>query len=235
MRRKMKKKLINEYVLLACIILFVGICAFFIKLGVSYLKENLKCANTISCIKDLSGKYEKTNVGSYMGETIVGPVENMKPDVRVLGDTSGVDKHIYVDLTNQYLYATENGNTVFGFPISSGLTNPTPTGDFHIWIKLKYTRMKGGIGRTYYNLPNVPYTMYFYNDQVPKSMGYGLHGAYWHNNFGHPMSHGCVNISPENAKILYDWANPATAGSVTRATDDNEGTAITIFGVTPRS
>lgn len=47
-----------------------------------------------------------------------------------------------------------------------------------------------------YDLPNVPYTMYFYQ-------GYGLHGTYWHNNFGTPMSHGCVNMpTPERAGPL---------------------------------
>ena len=50
-----------------------------------------------------------------------------------------------------------------------------------------------------YDLPNVPYVMYFYR-------GYGLHGTYWHNNFGTPMSHGCVNLTLADAKWLYEWA-----------------------------
>ena len=82
--------------------------------------------------------------------------------------------------------------------------------------------MSGGnasIG-TYYNLPNVPYTMYFYNKEIPRERGFGLHGAYWHNNFGHPMSHGCINISPDNAGILFKWAEV--------------GTPLTIFGQTPQ-
>ena len=56
---------------------------------------------------------------------------------------------------------------------------------------------------TYYNLPNVPYVMYYYQ-------GYGIHGAYWHNNFGHPMSHGCVNMKPEEAGIVFNWADIGT-------------------------
>jgi lipoprotein-anchoring transpeptidase ErfK/SrfK len=173
-----------------------------------------------------------------MGQKVVPPPET--PTLlgkRVLGETTNSTKRIYVDLTNQYLYAIENNQFAFGFPISSGLTNRTPTGDFRIWIKLKYTRMRGGSVEdgTYYDLPNVPYTMFFYNDQVPKYLGYSLHGAYWHNNFGHPMSHGCVNISPENAKILYDWANPPSVGNVTYPDDQNPGTLVTIFGTTPPS
>jgi lipoprotein-anchoring transpeptidase ErfK/SrfK len=54
-----------------------------------------------------------------------------------------------------------------------------------------------------YYLPNVPYVMYFYE-------GYGLHGTYWHNNFGHPMSHGCVNFTIEDAGWLFDFASVGT-------------------------
>ena len=54
-----------------------------------------------------------------------------------------------------------------------------------------------------YYLRDVPYVMYFYR-------GYGLHGAYWHNNFGTPMSHGCVNLSVDDARWLYEWASVGT-------------------------
>ena len=74
--------------------------------------------------------------------------------------------------------------------------------------------MKGGsiaLG-TYYDLPNVPYVVYFYK-------GYGIHGTYWHSNFGHPMSHGCVNVSIPDMALLYNWIDLATL--------------IKIYGVTP--
>jgi hypothetical protein len=86
---------------------------------------------------------------------------------------------------------------------------------------------------TYYNLYNVPYVMFFYNDEVAKSMGFSLHGAYWHNNFGHPMSHGCVNIRPEDAGRLYAWADPVNDGNITYTTGENPGTLVTITGETP--
>ena len=60
--------------------------------------------------------------------------------------------------------------------------------------------MSGGSGTDYYNLPNVPYVMYFYHY-------FGLHGAYWHNNFGHTMSHGCVNMRPIDAGAIFDWVD----------------------------
>jgi lipoprotein-anchoring transpeptidase ErfK/SrfK len=54
-----------------------------------------------------------------------------------------------------------------------------------------------------YYLPNVPYVMYFHG-------GYGLHGTTWHANFGHPMSHGCVNLPTSEAEWLFNWAQVGT-------------------------
>jgi lipoprotein-anchoring transpeptidase ErfK/SrfK len=65
--------------------------------------------------------------------------------------------------------------------------------------------------------------MYFYN-------GYGLHGAYWHNNFGQPMSHGCVNLSNENSKSLFEWADPVIPPGQTQVVSsaDNPGTLVLV-------
>lgn len=197
-----------------------------------------KCANPLSCIADLSGTYEPKTNGVFMNQKVAVPLEEpllaQAKTENILGASD--NKHIYINLATQTLEAKEGDNVIMSFPISSGKWGRTPTGDFRIWIKLKYTRMQGGsqaLG-TYYNLPNVPYTMYFYNDKVPKWRGYGLHGAYWHNNFGHPMSHGCINISPDNAKLLYDWATPDSGNRhTTYASVDNPGTLITIYGTAP--
>ena len=119
--------------------------------------------------------------------------------------TTGGEKRVEVDLSEQRLYMKEGARTVGSFLVSTGKWAPTPTGEWRIWTKLRYTRMTGGskaLG-TYYNLPNVPYTMYYYQ-------GYGIHGAYWHNNFGQPMSHGCVNMKPEEAGIVFNWASVGT-------------------------
>ena len=194
------------------------------------------CANSISCVNDLTGSFQPGKTSTFMGERVALPssLTNLQKSSRVLGETTAV-KHIYVDLSTQTLTAYEGSNVAMSFPIASGRWHPTPTGDFHIWIKLRYTHMEGGdqADGTYYNLYNVPYTMFFYNDQVPKSAGFSLHGAYWHNNFGHPMSHGCVNIRPEDAGKLFDWADPVTATTTTYATADHPGTLVTITGETP--
>lgn len=109
-------------------------------------------------------------------------------------------KWIEVDLSEQSLRAWEFNRLVFWTLVSTGLPiYPTPTGMYQVYVKLRSERMRGGTpGIDYYDLPNVPHTMYFYR-------GYALHGAYWHNNFGRPMSHGCVNLPLDAAAWLYDW------------------------------
>lgn len=156
----------------------------------------------------------------------------------VLGFSTS-NKRLEVDLTNQRLYAFEGDNKIYDFLISSGKWGPTPTGTFQFWTKLRYTKMSGGSKalHTYYYLPNVPYTMYFYNNEVPKSMGYGVHGAYWHSNFGHPMSHGCINMKPEEAGIIYQWTEPVVPANkrMVYATDDNPSTPLIIYGTPPKT
>lgn len=171
-----------------------------------------------------------------MGKKVDSPLERHHPArvASILGDST-VEKHIEIDLTNQKLYGIEGESTVvFDYPISSGKWGRTPTGEFRIWVKLNYTTMRGGsraLG-TYYHLPNVPYTMFFYNQEIPKSRGYGIHGTYWHDNFGHPMSHGCINMRTEDVERLYAWANPPSIAHTTYA-KGNEGTKIVIYGEAP--
>jgi lipoprotein-anchoring transpeptidase ErfK/SrfK len=107
---------------------------------------------------------------------------------------------IDVDLSQQTLIAYEDGVAVHTTLVSTGLSQtPTPTGQFRIWIKFRTDDMEG----PGYYIEDVPYVMYFYK-------GYGLHGVTWHGNFGHPMSHGCVNLPTEEAAWLFDWADVGT-------------------------
>ncbi|HSW89153.1 MAG TPA: L,D-transpeptidase [Candidatus Saccharimonadales bacterium] len=214
------------------IFLITGLFALFPQLRSGF------CANSISCINDLSGEITNDTQGIFDGKKVTAPKTDYfalaNKFTRVLGDqTPGSSKHIFVDLSGQRLYAYDGNQIIYNFPVSTGKWHPTPTGTFRIWIKLQATRMVGGSGADYYNLPNVPWTMYFANASIGRSEGYSLHGAYWHNNFGHPMSHGCVNIQPDNAKLLYDWAEPATTGYTTYSTDADPGTLVTIYGKTP--
>ena len=200
-------------------------------------KTTLTCANSVSCLTDLSGNFEISPNGIFHGQEVDLPatIASGEP-VTVLGEAVVDNKRIAIDPKQQKLTAYEGDRVVFEFPVSTGKWYPTPTGDFRIWIKLRYTRMAGGNPGTgtYYNLPNVPFTMYFYNDKITKARGFGLHGAYWHNNFGHPMSHGCVNMRIEDAEKLYYWTAPNVKGNTTYSNQEEPGTPITIFGQTPR-
>lgn len=107
---------------------------------------------------------------------------------------------IEVNLTNQTLTAWQGDVAVLHTAVSTGTyRTPTVTGRFAINTKLSSQRMTG----PGYDLPGVPWVMYFYS-------GYAIHGAYWHNNFGTPMSHGCVNMRPNEAQMLYAWADYGT-------------------------
>lgn len=118
-------------------------------------------------------------------------------------------KRIVVDLSDETLTAYD-GDTVFmKETISRGVEeNPTPVGMFSVYKKTPSRYMQGPLpGETdeYYDLPGVPWDLYFSPD------GAVLHGAYWHDDFGTPRSHGCVNQSPENARKLYQWADLGTS------------------------
>ncbi len=167
--------------------------------------NNIASQSYVDFIKSQNGEYQKAKIAIWLNQKITN--NSALADAKVLGQTTPHDdnKWVEINLSEQKLYMKEGTNTIASFLISSGKWAPTPTGNFAIWTKLRYTTMAGGnpaLG-TYYNLPNVPYTMYFYQ-------GYGIHGTYWHNNFGNPMSHGCVNMRTEEAGIVYNWAEVGT-------------------------
>ncbi|MBI5671157.1 MAG: L,D-transpeptidase family protein [Chloroflexi bacterium] len=111
-----------------------------------------------------------------------------------------VGKAIVVSTDSQRIYAYENGRLIRSHITSTGLpATPTVKGDYNIYVKYLADDMQGAD----YFLPQVPYTMYFYK-------GYGIHGTYWHNSFGRPMSHGCVNLPVDEAEWFFNWAEVGT-------------------------
>ncbi len=107
---------------------------------------------------------------------------------------------IQVNISNQKLVAWEGRNPVYAVSVSTGKKKtPTLAGIFNIQTKHRKARMRGDG----YDMPNVPYVMYY-------SGGYGIHGAYWHRSFGTRVSRGCVNVAPNHAKWLYNWASVGT-------------------------
>ena len=118
-------------------------------------------------------------------------------------------KRIIVDRSEQMLYAYDGMTLFMREPISTGLElTPTPRGMFTVYRKTPSRYMQGplpGVSDQYYDLPGVPWNLYF------TLQGGVIHGAYWHDNFGQLWSHGCVNLPPDKAKELYQWADIGTS------------------------
>jgi LysM repeat protein len=135
----------------------------------------------------------------YVGQILRIPSGgNPSPPAPSPAPTGG--KWIDVNLSAQRVTAYVGNTPVRSTLASTGLpATPTPTGQYRIYVKYVSTLMTG----PGYYLPNVPYTMYFYR-------GYGLHGTYWHSNFGRPMSHGCINLPTPEAQWLFNWAPVGT-------------------------
>lgn len=201
------------------------------KLGISGDTTASCCdVNSLSKTGDFD---ESASMAFYNNEIIDYPknslaqafTNNTIKDVRVLGTTNaaGEEKWIDVSLAEQKLRAFEGNRVVREFLISSGKWAATPKGDFRIWYKTRAQAMKGGSKElgTYYYLPNVPHNMFFYQ-------GYAIHGAYWHSNFGNPMSHGCVNSPLAEVAELFEWTGPVVppGTNALRASVDNPGTRV---------
>lgn len=130
-------------------------------------------------------------------------------------DVPSSEKRMEVSLAKQSLTAFEGNVIVLKTSVSTGVRNSpnntgfsteTPTGTFNVNSKLsaKYmgaSRLTDNLGDKF--LPGVPWTAFFAEG------GYAVHGAYWHNNFGSPMSRGCINVRPKEAQWLYRWMTPS--------------------------
>ena len=128
------------------------------------------------------------------------------------GPQQGAYKEIVISISEQYMWAYEGDLIVAETYVSTGTAETpevtTPIGYWSILTKYDLQTMEGTISNEYYRVEDVPWVMYFDN------LGNALHGAYWHNNFGYPMSHGCVNLPLDIAQFMYGWAPIGTAVSV---------------------
>jgi len=121
------------------------------------------------------------------------------------------NKLVEVKLNDQLVLAYENGQLVFATRASTGGifrvgTYTTPTGSFITFHKRPTRHMAAGdITASGFDLPGVPWVMYITDG------GISLHGTYWHNDFGRPKSHGCINLTPQAAKWLFRWTTPTVS------------------------
>lgn len=122
------------------------------------------------------------------------------------------DKKVLIDLNHQTMACYEGQREVYYCRISSGAKFDawgnevdewgTPKGEFFIWRKLISIHMAGGTVAGGYDLPGIPWTLLFVGD------GVAIHSTFWHNNYGTPRSHGCINAKPEDAKWVWRWTSP---------------------------
>jgi hypothetical protein len=152
-------------------------------------------------------------------------------------DVPAETKRIEVDVTKQVTTAYEDDKPVFTarvatgatFTLSNGTVNyfRTIPGDHHVFLKSASQHMIGGtVGDTdYYDLPGIGWCSYF------TSSGIAFHGTYWHNDYGLPRSHGCVNMLPEDAKWVFRWTMPAVPYDEinVRTTKPADGTLVKVF------
>ncbi len=152
-------------------------------------------------LTDLKNQFDKGKVGGTIAIlAIIIPRGTQKVSKTFVPGQYFYGKRIEVNLSEQTLYAYENEKLVKQFLISSGIAkHPTILGVYYVYGKNSVAEMKGDS----YDLKGVQWVSWWHGD-------YSIHGTYWHHNFGHPMSHGCLNASNDDAKWIYDWDSIGT-------------------------
>jgi hypothetical protein len=149
-------------------------------------------------------------------------------------DPSVPDKRIEVDLSKQLFRAFQGGQVVLETLVSTGpylrtvngkRIYGTPAGDWSILRKRPTRHMAGddAASADFFDLPGVPWVSYFH------WWGVSIHGTYWHNDYGRPRSHGCVNMKPEDAKWVFRWTRPAAGIKSKEYLADGAGTQMIVF------
>ena len=150
------------------------------------------------------------------------PDEELTPLSPDIPDTL---KLIHVDLRTQYVTAFEGEKMVYRSRCSSGAGPKTPLGNFQTYHKGPSIHMtnEGDAEANIYDLPGVPWCTFFTGN------GEAFHGTYWHNDFGKPRSHGCINLPNSAAKFIYRWTSPNVPPETDYLHLPKTGTAVTVI------
>lgn len=162
--------------------------------------ETVLPPRTVVALHELSadGRWARIAPAHWVATTDLHRAHPVAPPA----DLSPEERWLDLDLAEQVLVAYEGTRPVYATLVSTGKRkHETPKGTFRIWLKFAEADMTGGEGRERYRVATVPWTMFFHGN-------FALHTAYWHDRFGQPVSHGCVNLAPRDARALYQWAAP---------------------------
>ncbi len=151
---------------------------------------------------------EPKPVAQKLLEAVLGVQTEVQPGSAEAPAQAAPDKRIVVSLKDQDLKYFEDNKLIGEFKISSGIKGrSTPAGEFEVLAKKPFVDYIGPD----YNYPHTKWNLQFKKGQP---LGYYIHGVYWHKNFGHPMSHGCINVSYADMEPLYNWADVGTKISI---------------------
>lgn len=168
-----------------------------------------------------SSRWLRVGEGRWMK---AGELNEVRMQAKPSGATEN-ERWIDVDLGEQVLVAYEGAKPVYATLVSSGRSMPTPRGNYPIWAKVSHITMKSQPyeDKTYY-VDRVPWSLFFQAHNA-------IHGAYWHDRFGVSKSHGCINLSPRDARWLFEWLPPALppGWSGSRTPNLLEGVTVHIY------
>jgi len=163
--------------------------------------------DVVHVVEDLGRGMVRTTEGVMRARDLIRTTTETPPAELSATALAEGERWIDVDLTTQTLVAYEGTRPIFATLVSTGRSGPgheTPVGVHRIWVKLAEDTMDDldvTDQASNYAIEGVPWVQYF-------SEGIGLHAAFWHDDFGRPRSHGCVNLSPRDARRLFAWTSP---------------------------
>jgi lipoprotein-anchoring transpeptidase ErfK/SrfK len=159
-------------------------------------------------------RYPERVDGDWYIPAVAGRVVHSSATQVLSSSTPVTKKRIIVDLSDHMVYAYDGDTQLLATKVATGIgSTPTPTGTFTVYKKMPSRYMQGplpGVTDNPFDLPGVPWNLYFTED------GAVIHGAYWHDRYGTNQSNGCINLPPELAKLLYDWAPLGTIVTIQR-------------------
>jgi hypothetical protein len=174
------------------------------------------------------GQLRETTAGAWLAEGDL-VVAELRDDPQ--GFAADGKKWIDVSIRKQLLVAYEGRRAAYATLVSTGIsgmadpatTHATVRGTFYIHAKHVSATMDGDEATDSYDLRDVPYIQYFHE-------GYALHGAFWHDDFGRPRSHGCINLAPTDAAWLFEWTDPVVPPEWHGAVNAEGGTLVWTHG-----